>query len=103
VKITFPRHLLTRKFPRFRIEWIDHGREPQCSPDPAFPKGKDVDVSRGAMPACTAAVPYPAKRCGAYVVECLNCGLRVAVTTAGRPDDPRSVKMACKLQGGKSN
>lgn len=29
------------------------------------------------------------------------CGARVALTTAGRPDDPRSVTIACKMEGGR--
>lgn len=79
----------------FNIEWIDHGREPQCRPDPAYPAGKDCDASGGAVATCTASIPYPAQRCGLYIVECKTCGLRVALTTAGRPDDPRSVKLSC--------
>jgi hypothetical protein len=43
-------------------------------------------------------LPYPAKRIGHYRIECELCGLRVACTTAGRPDDPRSIRIACKLQ-----
>lgn len=78
-----------------KIEWIDHGREPQCTPNSDFPKGKDMDVSHGAEATCTQLLPYPAKRCGLYIVECEKCGLRVGITTAGRPDDPRSVKLAC--------
>lgn len=78
-----------------KVEWIDHGREPQCEPDPAFPMGKDLDISAGAS-SCVATLPYPAKRCGYFVVECSKCGMSVAVTTAGRPDDPRSLRMPCK-------
>lgn len=78
-----------------KIEWFDSGREPQCAPDPAYPKGKDLDISMGA-PSCVATLPYPAKRCGYFVVECAKCGMSVAVTTAGRPDDPRSLRMPCK-------
>lgn len=47
------------------------------------------------------ALPYPARRCGQYVVKCDVCDQIIVVTTAGRPDDPRSLKMACvseKLQ-----
>lgn len=80
----------------FRIDWIDHGREPQNKPDPDYPNGIDLDCSRGASAACTAKLPYPAQRCGHYVVECTTCGIIVACTTAGRPDDPRSIKMACQ-------
>lgn len=79
-----------------KIEWIDGKREPVCKPDPAFPKGKDCDCSGGQLPACKTDLPYPAKRCGMYYVECLICGTNVLITTAGRPDDPRSVTLPCK-------
>lgn len=82
-----------------KIEWIDHEREPQCAPNPTFPKGIDVDCSDGAPETCTASLPYPAQRCGVYMVTCEACGKRVGVTTAGRPDDPRSVKIACRGRG----
>lgn len=79
----------------FKIEWIDDHREPKCAPDPRFPLGKDMDISRDAEAACKTDLPYPAKRCGLYLVECETCGQRIAITTAGRPDDPRSLKLAC--------
>ena len=82
------------------IEGIDREREPQCAPDPDFPEGIDVDVSKGGTVTCTTDLPYPAKRCGIYKVTCRVCGLSVGVTTAGRPDDPRSLKMACRIKGG---
>lgn len=78
------------------ITWKDGLPEPQCAPNPAYPKGKDLDVSNGAAATCTTALPYPAKRCGAYIIICPICGLRAACTTAGRADDPRSIKLACK-------
>lgn len=81
---------------RFSINWIDSGREPQCEPDPKFPNGKNLSLRGGATTSCIVSLPYPAKRCGAYIVECNECSVRVAVTTAGRPDDPRSVEIACK-------
>lgn len=40
-------------------------------------------------------LPYPAPRCGIYAVKCEKCGLLVGFTTAGRPDDPRKVTLAC--------
>jgi len=83
---------------RTKIEWIDHKRDPQCAPNPAYPEGIDLDCANGA-PSCKIDLPYPAKRCGLYLVECLICGYRVACTTAGRPDDPKSVNIPCKLQG----
>jgi hypothetical protein len=80
-----------------KVTWYDAGREPQCAADPAFPKGIDIDASRSADATCTERLPYPAKRCGQYLIECETCGQRIVVTTAGRADDPRSVKVACKL------
>lgn len=81
---------------QFKIEWEDHGREPQCTPDPDFPNGKDIDL--GVQPSCKVEVPYPAKRCGMYVIECIKCGVRTGVTTAGRADDPRSITIPCGRQ-----
>ncbi len=77
------------------VVWIDDNREPQCKPNPAYPKGIDLDCSEGAKHSCQTALPYPARRCGLYVVTCTRCGIKVACTTAGRPDDPRSMKMPC--------
>ena len=84
---------------QFEIEWIDHSREPQNDPDPAYPNGVDVDAARGAACACKVNLPYPAKRCGNFVVRCLTCGFTAAITTAGRADDPRSVTVPCKIKG----
>lgn len=82
---------------QFEIEWLDKGREPQCAPDPNFPNGKDVDLRRSAdEPGCTVTLPYPAKRCGLYIVTCGKCRIRVDITTAGRPDDLRNVTIPCK-------
>lgn len=78
----------------FKIKWIDGDREPKCAPDPAFPNGKDCDVSHG-RPSCKALLPYPAPRCGMFYVQCKKCGTNVIITTAGRPDDPRSVTLPC--------
>ena len=80
-----------------KIDWVDHGREPQNPPNPDYPNGIDVDLTgRNTLKSCTVTLPYPAPRCGYHLVVCNDWGLRTAVTTAGRPDDPRSVKMACK-------
>lgn len=78
-----------------KVEWLDGEREPKCAPNPAYPNGKDMDVSEGAAKTCYVELPCPAPRCGIYAVECPTCGLRIGLTTAGRPDDPRSVKVAC--------
>jgi hypothetical protein len=77
------------------VTWIDLGREPRLTPDPAYPDGRDIDLSQGRK-SCTTALPYPARRCGYYLLTCASCGLRAVVTTAGRSDDPRHAKLACK-------
>ena len=79
------------------VELIDFKRYPECQPDPRYPNGIDCDVSEGASLTCLADIPYPAPRCGLMSVKCEKCGLTVALTVAGRPDDPRSVKLACKM------
>ena len=84
---------------QFLVMWNDAGREPQCAPNPDYPNGIDLDVSRGATQICTVTLPYPAKRCGQYIVECRLCGYKAIITTAGRLDDPKSVKLPCWLQG----
>lgn len=80
-----------------KIEWHDAWREPQCAPDPRYPDGIDVDCSDGAQVTCTAQLPYPAKRCGQFSIFCETCHQFILITTAGRVDDPRSVKIACKV------
>jgi hypothetical protein len=89
-----------------KVVWFDGHREPKMPPDPRFPNGIDMDLSMagpardtyemGAPKTCTTAVPYPAKRVGYYIITCELCDQRIVVTTAGRPDDPRSVKIKCK-------
>ena len=80
----------------FKIEWIDKHREPTCPAMPEYPNGIDVTFAKPGQKSCKVDVPYPAKRCGMYVIECEECGLRVAATTAGRADDPRSVRIPCE-------
>lgn len=76
--------------------WHDSHREPQSPSNPEYPNGIDLDMSGGAEQICYTALPYPAKRCGHYLIKCTTCGLTALITTAGRPDDPRSVKLRCK-------
>jgi hypothetical protein len=78
----------------FKIHWIDRGEKPRLQPNPLFPLGKDLDLSQG-REGCKDALPWPAPRIGYFVVECRRCGANAIITTAGRPDDPRSIKLAC--------
>lgn len=80
---------------KFKVTWLDGKREPREAPDPSYPDGIRLDVSQGAPLACVADLPYPAPRCGMYAIKCRDCGANALVTTAGRPDDPCSIKLAC--------
>ncbi len=84
---------------KFKIRWIDRGREPQCAPNPLYPNGIDAACTTPStspsLGQCRVDLPYPAKRCGLYLVKCETCGFTAAITTAGRSDDPRSVKLPC--------
>lgn len=82
---------------KLRVTWVDSGREPTQRPDPAHPDGIDLDLSKGQAKYCETDLPYPAKRIGAFLIRCQICGLSAWITTAGRADDPRSIKLACKL------
>lgn len=77
------------------IRFLSHNRKAQCAPNPKYPEGVDIDP--GIRPACHVALPYPAECCGLWLIQCPNCGTKTAVTTAGRPDDPRSVMVPCEI------
>ena len=79
--------------------WADFHDEPKVKANPRYPRGRRLDTSMGAHKTCEIELPYPAKRLGAHLIKCDECGLRVAVTTAGRTDDPTWVKVACKDGG----
>jgi hypothetical protein len=82
---------------KIHIHWIDRGRDPTQPPNPAYPDGIDIDLTGGnSGKSCRTALPYPAKRVGYYVATCARCKFKAIVTTAGRPDDPRSIRLPCK-------
>jgi hypothetical protein len=80
------------------VEWHNAGKEPKCPADPNYPDGIDLDVSGTNVATCVVQLPYPAERIGYYTIECQVCGSRIGCTTAGRADDPRSIKIPCKIQ-----
>jgi hypothetical protein len=81
-----------------KVYFLSGKRQARCPSDPAYPHGMDVDLSDGAMSTCAGNLPYPAECCGMLMVRCAKCGANAAITTAGRVDDPRTVKLACKVQ-----
>lgn len=84
---------------KHKVQWIDGRRAPQCAPNPSYPLGIALNAAGDAERTCTVPLPYPAARIGAYYIKCRICGATAACTTAGRPDDPRSITIACKLEG----
>jgi hypothetical protein len=79
------------------VRWLDRKRQAQCPANPDYPCGMVMDLSEGMEKTCSIALPYPAPRCGLYVVTCEACGESNAITTAGRLDDPRKVIFGCHL------
>jgi len=68
----------------------------QCPADPNFPYGKAIDLCQG-KPGIWVELPYPAPECGMFVIY----GERVdavAITAAGRADDPTKIKLPYKDQ-----
>lgn len=68
----------------------------RCPPDPRYPNGIAINAATPDRRSCYVTLPYPAPECGFWVVNCEQCGLSMAVTAAGRPDDPISIIISCK-------
>jgi hypothetical protein len=78
------------------VQFVPSGRgKAQCEPDPEYQHGKAIDC--GFNVSCFVELPYPAPECGHYLVTCNECDMCIAITAAGRPDDPISVTIPCKL------
>lgn len=82
---------------RFLVDWSDAHRVSTFPADPAFPSGCSIDVALDAPRACRVELPYPASRCGMWVVTCQQCDYAIALATTGRSDDPRSVRVPCRV------
>jgi len=79
------------------VRFVASGRgKAQCAPDPAYPHGIEVKLPSNVQ-TCTARLPYPAPECGHFLVKCLICASSLALTAAGRPDDPVSVTVPCNI------
>lgn len=82
---------------RFLIDWADGHRVSTYPADPAFPSGCSIDVALDAVRACRVELPYPASRCGMWVVTCRRCDYSIALATTGRADDPSSARLPCRV------
>lgn len=78
-----------------KAEFFTEGKKPTQPPDPAYPNGIDVDISKGKSPWCWIRLPK-VETTGLMLVTCEECDLRIMITMAGRPDDARSYRMACR-------
>ncbi len=67
----------------------------RCKPNPEYPNGIALDASAPDSLTCSVELPYPAPECGWWEVRCRECTASVAITAAGRPDDPVSVRISC--------
>lgn len=83
----------------FAVKFVPSGRgKVQCAPNPAYPDGINVRLAENG---CLITLPYPAPECGHFEAQCKVCRRRIAITAAGRADDPRSVRVPC--EGGVHN
>lgn len=80
---------------RWTVKWFSVHRLPKNVPDLRYPNGIDVDCSEGRR-GCTVSLEHPTRGCGYYYIECQECGINAVITTAGRIDDPRSLKLPCR-------
>lgn len=77
------------------VEFKASGRgKAQCGPNPEYPDGVDINLANG-VKGCQADIPYPAPECGIWIVKCDVCKQSIGITAAGRPDDPKSIELAC--------
>lgn len=83
-----------------QVEFQPSGRgKAQCAPDPRYPNGIAIMGASPGSKACTFDLPYPAPECGLWLVECCECRETIAISAAGRPDDPVSVTINCAKAG----
>lgn len=81
---------------RFLVDWCDGHRESTYPADAGYPNGTAIDVALDATRACRLELPYPAARCGLWVITCRQCAFSIALSTSGRADDPRSARLPCR-------
>jgi hypothetical protein len=69
-------------------------RKAKCPPNLRYPHGTHIDL--GTRPACLVSLPYPAPRCGWFLLDCPVCRENLLVTVSGQRDDPCSVMLPCR-------
>lgn len=80
-----------------KVTFYANGRgKARCAPDPKYPDGMIIDAAKPGEQACAVDIPYPAPECGQFLVYCETCRMSMIITAAGRPDDPKSVRIPCK-------
>jgi hypothetical protein len=84
---------------KIKVRWASEGRKAKSPPNPAYPNGIALDLTKGQELHCPVPLKYPAPEVGTWLIACETCGFTAAVTAAGRPDDPREVKLPCKAIG----
>lgn len=80
---------------QFSTTWNDAGQESGTNA-PLDSVPAEIDISNGAPRTCTARLDR-APRCGAWLVECQDCGAAAAVAVFGRADDPASITFGCAV------
>ena len=79
------------------VLWFDRTLARSDAPDPEYPEGVDLDLCRDIGPACWTALRYPARGPGYYHIACTRCGSATGCMTKGQTDDPRSIRLPCRV------
>lgn len=88
--------MIKAEFISIKAEFISQNRKANSPPNPGYPRGMDIDLTKGEIRSCQKSLPYPAECVGVWLISCSDCGLSAAVTAGGRADDPRSIRLPCK-------
>jgi hypothetical protein len=78
--------------------WLSEARWAQHPHDPRYPLGLLFDASAGG-PCCEVALEHPTPCVGKWITNCDLCKNPCHRERGGRPDDPYTVRLACKLKG----
>lgn len=81
--------------PKFEITWLKRAERATQKPNPEYPNGMIANLSGGAVQACQVNLEYPAPCPGTHLIHCKLCDVNVAITAAGRVDDPVVAIIAC--------